>query len=157
MCRWWRECVGHGARPMVNCGMRRSLLTWMVIAFAFAAGAVAARAQSDPIQGPWQQIQSNAGACPACRLSIEPSGASLMVTANNGWSATITARQHGAIIEASGAGRWNPGVGGGVAGKAFHADFVLREQRLYMTMSIDMPNGSRRIIKGVFGRVWVGA
>jgi hypothetical protein len=32
----------------------------------------------------------------------------------------------------------------------------LKGQRLYMSMSVDMGDGARRTIRGVFGRPWYG-
>src|SRR4051794_7509401 len=90
-----------------------------------AIGPLPARAQSESIEGPWQQIQSNAGACPTCRLAIAPDGARLIVTANNGWSATVIARPLGDVVEASGTGRWSSAVTGALAGRALHVDVVL--------------------------------
>jgi len=42
-------------------------------------------------------------------------------------------------------------------GPAIQVDFVLRYLRLYMTMVIDLADGSRRTIKAVFDRPWLGA
>jgi len=133
------------------------LLGCLVILALFAIAPLPVRAQSDPIEGPWQQIQSNAGACPTCRLAIEPDGQRLVVTANNGWSATVVARPHGDAVDASGNGRWSQGVGGTLAGKAFHVEFVLKQQRLHMSMTMDMAGGRRWIVRAMYGRVWFGA
>jgi hypothetical protein len=132
------------------------LLGCLVIA-ACAIGPLPAQAQSDSIDGPWQQIQTNAGACPTCRLAIEADGPRLIVTANNGWSATLVARPRGDIVDASGTGRWSSAVGGAMAGKPFHLDVVLKEQRLHLTMTMDMAGGRRWTVKAVYGRVWFGA
>jgi hypothetical protein len=43
-----------------------------------------------------------------------------------------------------------------MAGKRFNVDFVLKDQRLYMSMFVDMGHGSWRTIRGVFGRPWYG-
>jgi hypothetical protein len=87
---------------MLNSRAHRFLLKCLVVVAAFGIGALPARAQPAPIDGPWQQIQSNAGACPTCPHSIEGDGAGSIVTANNGRTATVVARQQGDVIEVSG-------------------------------------------------------
>jgi hypothetical protein len=132
--------------------IRRSALA--VIATALAAGALTpcAQARAEEIDGGWQQIESNGGACPACRISISPS---MVVTANNGWTAAVLAVR-GDPATAAGVGRWDPGLADSIAGKPFKIDFVLRDQRLYMSMLVDMKNGSKRAIRAVYGRIWAG-
>jgi hypothetical protein len=46
-------------------------------------------------------------------------GPSLAVTANNGWSASVTAGQNDNVTKASGVGRRDARVAGGIAGKPF--------------------------------------
>jgi hypothetical protein len=108
------------------------------------------------IVGPWQQIESNAGACPKCRISIEPHRTTLTVTANNGWAATVVTEEKDGSIKATGIGNWRSSLKGAMAGKRFRIDFVLMDQRLYMSMLVDMGNGSKQTIRGIFGRVWFG-
>lgn len=115
-----------------------------------------ARGADDALAGAWQQIESNAGACPRCRISIDPHGASLTVTANNGWAATLAEGKGDGSVRASGAGNWKSNVTGAMAGKGFNVDFILKDERLYMWMSVDTGHGSRRTIRGVFGRIWTG-
>jgi hypothetical protein len=137
--------------------MHRSLFSVFAAALIAFAGAAPAVAQVDEMDGPWQQIASNAGICPKCRISIDRGSSSLTVTANNGWSASLIAVQNGNTAGATGAGRWQSGLTGAVAGKRFTVDFVLRDQRLIMSMLVEMGNGSRRTIRAVYGRVWLGA
>jgi hypothetical protein len=132
--------------------------SFAALAIAVACASMTpAKAQVDQIDGAWQQLESNAGVCPGCRISIDQGNASWAVTANNGWTARLVARPDGDAIRATGIGRWNSGLIGGFAGKSFEVDFVLRDQRLYMSMLVDMKNGSKRVIRGVYGRVWFGA
>jgi hypothetical protein len=56
-----------------------------------------------------------------------------------------------------GPGRWDASGRHPIAGRRFKVDFVLRDLRLYMTMVIDLADGSRRTIKAVFDRPWLGA
>jgi hypothetical protein len=136
---------------------RWHLFAALAVAAAVCAPMTAARAQADPIDGAWQQIESNAGACPACRISFDQGDASWTVTANNGWSARVIARPGSDATRIAGIGRWNSGLSGGFAGKPFEVDFVVRDQRLYMSMLVDMKNGAKRVIRGVYGRIWFGA
>jgi hypothetical protein len=137
----------------------RNMRNWVtllcLLAFASTSFAGPADAQEDLIEGDWQQIESNAGACPKCRISIAQKGGSLSVVANNGWSAVVVGTKD--PIEATGTGAWAPGKIGTVAGRRFNVVFRLVDQRLYMSMRVEMEDGSRRLIKGVYGRVWFGA
>ena len=98
-----------------------------------------------------QQIRSNAGAC-AMPVVIAQGGSSLVVTANNGSATSLRTAtpigQPGRPLE------WKLG---GASRQAVSCRFVLKDQRLVMSMLVEMENGSRRQILGVFGRVWFGA
>lgn len=137
------------------------MLNWVtllcLLAVASTSFAGPADAQEDLIEGPWQQIESNAGACPRCRISIAQKGDSLSVVASNGWSAVVGVIGTKDPIEATGTGAWAPGKIGTMAGRRFNVVFRLVDQRLYMSMRVEMEDGSRRLIKAVFGRVWFGA
>ena len=116
-----------------------------------------AHAQEDFIEGAWQQIVSNAGACPKCRILIGQGGGRLSVVANNGWSAVVSIQRTKDPLEATGTGIWARGSLRTTAGRPFNVVFRLRDQRLYMSLCVEMEDGSRRPIKAVFGRVWFGA
>ena len=133
--------------------MHRLLLICLAVVFV-SATAVRADDGVAEINGDWQQIASNAGACPTCRISFEQRGTSLNVTANNGWAASLIAPP-GDAMSVTGMGRW-AGGNRAMAGQPFTVDFVLRGQRLYMAMLIEMRDGSKRLVRGVFGRVWAG-
>jgi hypothetical protein len=134
--------------------MRRSLFT--ALAALLIVWTFPARGDDDGVAGTWQQIESNAGSCPKCRISIDQHGSSLTVTANNGWEAILVGGEREGAMNAIGSGNWKPNLTGAMAGKRFNVDFVLKDQRLYMSMFVDMGNGSRRTIQGVFGRPWYG-
>jgi hypothetical protein len=142
---------------MIDNAMGRSWFAFLAIALVATMSVARADAQVDQIEGAWQQIASNAGACPKCRISIDRGSSSLIVTANNGWSASVTTGKDVDLPKASGAGRWGAGLTGAMAGKRFNVEFVLNDQRLTMSMVVDMDNGSRRMIQAVFGRPWFGA
>jgi hypothetical protein len=135
------------------------MLNWVtllcLLALASTSFSGPACAQEDLIEGAWQQIESNAGACPRCRISIAQKGASLIVVANNGWLAVVGEGTKGPI-EAMGTGEWAPGKIGTTAGRRFNVIFRLVDQRLYMSMRVEMEDGSRRLIAAVFGRMWFG-
>jgi len=134
---------------------RVSLLCLFAIASASSVGP--ADAQDDLIEGAWQQIESSAGACPKCRILIAPKSESLSVVANNGWSAVVGVQRIKEPLEAMGTGTWAPGKISTTAGRPFNVVFRLSRQRLYMSMRVEMEDGSRRLIKAVFERVWFGA
>ena len=114
-------------------------------------------AQVQELLGNWQQLSSNAGACPSCQISFSGGSSQLTVTANNGWSAVVEAREtREAGTMAAGRGSWRAGTGV-LASKPFTIEFTLRGERLYMTMTNDLGNGRKRIVRGVFGRPWLGA
>ena len=136
--------------------MRCFLTYTLAIALAVSQLATRASAQADPLLGVWLQIESNAGNCPTCRISIDQTTSALTVTANNGWSATVVANRQDDLIAATGNGRWSS-RSKPLAGRAFSVDFVVRDDRLYMTMLVDSGTGTRRIVKGVFGRFWLGS
>jgi hypothetical protein len=136
--------------------VRRFLTYTLAIALAVSQLATRASAQPDPLLGVWPQIESNAGNCPTCRISIDQTTSALAVTANNGWSATVVANRQDDLIAATGNGRWSS-RSKPLAGRAFSVDFVVRDDRLYMTMLVDSGTGTRRIVQGVFGRFWLGS
>jgi len=132
-----------------------SLLCLFAIASVSSIGP--AGAQEELIQGAWQQIESNAGVCPKCRILIASKGESLSVAANNGWTAVVDVQPIKEPLEATGTGMWAPGKVNTAAGRPFNVVFRLSRQRLYMSMRVEMADGSRRLIRAVFGRVWLGA
>jgi len=134
--------------------MRRSLST--ALAAVLIIWTVPARAGDDAVAGAWQQIESDAGACARCRISIDRHGASLTVTANNGWAATLAAGAEDGSVKARGTGSWKSNVTGAMAGRGFNVDFVLQDQRLYMWMRVETGHGSGRTVRAVFGRIWTG-
>ncbi|HWW47675.1 MAG TPA: hypothetical protein VNZ94_07550 [Xanthobacteraceae bacterium] len=128
-------------------------LQGLIIALALAAGAMPAAAQAGHWSGDWQQIASNAGRCPSCRIAVAGDGRTLTVTANNGWLAQLAAGKDGGLTVASGEGRW----AGRLADAPFHIRIVERGMRLYMTMEVFTPGRPKSPIRAVFGRSWVGA
>ncbi|MBB5047050.1 hypothetical protein HNR60_001802 [Rhodopseudomonas rhenobacensis] len=132
--------------------MLRGLTLMMVLAAAIPS---VARAQVEALTGPWQQISSNAGNCPSCRITIDGIGA-LRVTASNGWTATIVEHERNGMATAGGGGQWrapnNP-----LDGKTFIVEFELRGDRLHMSMALDGGGGRLRFIEAVFGRPGAGS
>jgi hypothetical protein len=136
--------------------MRNVIALLFLLALA-ATSIHPARAQDDLIVGTWLQVESNAGACPQCRISFAPAGGALRIAANNGWSARVGLGGAGDAIQAAGAGEWAPGKPGTTAGRPFRVFFRLFGQRLYMSMDVAMEDGSRRLVWAVFERPWFGA
>lgn len=114
-------------------------LTKTLTAAAFAALSMAPVHASSPAWygfcGMAAQISSNAGDCPACRLTIadNPEIQMYFVEANNGWSAELTFVEGDESV-AAGSGRWGA-VGGAFNNAAFDIDINRQGDRLYMTMS----------------------
>lgn len=116
-----------------------------------------AAAQTHLVEGAWQQTESSAGACPTCRISITPTGDMLDVTANNGWMAVTLLPDAVGPGEMAGVGAWSPDRPGWVRGRPFEVAFRLVGERLRMTMRVQMPDGSHRVIRAVFERISRGA
>jgi hypothetical protein len=135
--------------------MRRIFALAFTVAMAASATALRAEPRFDLLNGAWQQIASNAGACPTCEISIEGIG-TLAVTANNGWSAGIVAQERDGLATAAGSGRWRR-PNGPLDGRPFNVDFELRGERLHMTMRIDLGGGKAQTVKAVYGRRWLGS
>jgi hypothetical protein len=133
------------------------------MAFSFLTAVLAATqptgvfAQTEKLVGEWQQLSSNAGACPHCRVTFAGDGQRFRVMANNGWSANVEIRDAGSAAHASGSGQWQPRSSGAAPWLPFSVDFTLQDQRLHMTMTGEDQNGRKRVIKAVFSRVWFGA
>ena len=115
------------------------------------AGFAAPAAAQDAFHGEWQQIASNAGECPSCRITIRQTGTSLQVTANNDWTAIAeTSRRD----TAGGAGFWKRGTRKTYSGKTFDIQFRRNaEDELLMRMKIEPIRGKNRTITGLFKRV----
>lgn len=137
------------------------MLKWMPVICISAAMTLAfvivADAQEQMFLGPWQQVETNAGACRTCRIEFAKNADFLNVTANNGWSASVSVTGSMNHIEARGNGVWSTRKRGWVAGRPFDVLFRLIGQRLHMRMRVKKANGSRRLIEAVFERKWLGA
>lgn len=137
------------------------MLKWLPLLCLFIIatleGALATSADQFGIEGPWRQVETTAGACPKCGLNIARKGGAFDVTANNGWSATVASGRTSNPIETIGTGIWSIKNRGWVSGRSFDIALRLMGQRLHMEMRVRMPDGSSRLIKAVFERVWLGA
>lgn len=114
-------------------------------------GLAAPAVAEDTFHGEWQQVSSNAGECPTCRVTIRQTGSSLQIIANNDWTAVA---ETGSGQTAGGAGFWKRGTRKTYAGKSF--DIKLRrndDDELLMLMHIEPSHGRSRTIKGVFQRI----
>ena len=128
--------------------MRRVLAAIVLLCMAGLAAPAAAEGGFD---GEWQQVSSNAGDCPSCRITIRQTGTSLQIVANNDWTAIAETAGPGT---ADGAGFWKRGTRKTYSGKSF--DIKLRrndEDELLMLMRIEPIRGQSRTIKGVFQRI----
>lgn len=115
-----------------------------------------AYAQSADLAGEWQQLTSNAGSCPQCRIAFAGQGQRLKVTASNGWSADVHITPASTPVRATGDGQWPLRIEGKSVSTPLYVGFVLRDDRLHMTMVAELRPGRKQVVKAVFGRVWSG-
>lgn len=123
------------------------------VAISFPAHAV----EMTELLGVWEQIASNAGPCPTCRIEFQATRFGAVVVANNGWRADLPALDTGG--PADGFGRWNDErVAAWVAGRTFTVSFRLAENGLLMmTMKVDAGAGRQPIVKGSYRRRAAGS
>ena len=115
------------------------------------AGFAAPATAQDTFHGEWQQVASNAGECPSCRITIRQTGTSLQIIANNDWTAIAEADGHDT---AGGAGFWKRGTRKTYSGKTFDIQFRRNaEDELLMRMRIEPIRGKSRTINGLFKRI----
>lgn len=107
-------------------------------------------AQDAEFIGEWQQISSNAGNCPTCRITISETSGTITVRASNGWSATVHPVSAKML---RGEGRWAVTMGQ----SRFLIQLTLRDQRIFMVMGFVPGEKRKGTIQAVFGRTWLGA
>jgi hypothetical protein len=129
----------------------------LVLAIALlVARPTSMKAQSANLAGEWQQLSSNAGQCPDCRIVVLAEGQKLKVTASNGWSAGIRITSVGDPVIATGQGQWPLRREGRVVPEPLDVSFALRGDHLHMTMVVAYAQARKQIVKAVFGRIWNG-
>jgi hypothetical protein len=126
---------------------------WIGLALAMTQALPARATEPGALLGIWEQIATNAGACPTCRIGFRESEQGLSVAANNGWAATLGGSRGSDIV---GAGRWVGAKRNWAAGRPFTVCFRLDGDRLSMTMTVDTGTEPKRIIRGIFKRAWQG-
>ncbi|WP_172724115.1 hypothetical protein [Neorhizobium sp. T25_27] len=129
-------------------------LAFRLISFAFFAllSSQGVRSEEALLSGRWQQISSDAGSCATCFIGIVKQGTVLVVSANNGWSATVETGRNGPARFAGGQGRWKMRPGTIYSNRVFDVVFALRGEQLAMVMVVDFGNGSKRTVRAVFAR-----
>jgi hypothetical protein len=127
----------------------RRIYSLLLFLSAFLATSPLA-AEPVPLRGHWRQVASNAGACDTCRVSIERHGNALLVTANNGWKATVIPDQAGGL-SAKGEGQWGPDSGGSYRGQPFQIIVATKDsRRMWMAMSVKSAKGRQAVIQAIF-------
>lgn len=126
---------------------------WISFVLAMAQAVPALATEADALLGVWEQVATNAGACPTCRLEFRAREQGLSVTANNGWTATLEGSRGSDIV---GVGRWVAAKRTWVAGRPFTIGFRLDGDRLGMTMTVDTGAGPKRVVRGIYKRAWQG-
>lgn len=83
------------------------------------------------------QTWSNAGQCPACKLSVtfDEARRAYIVQANNGWKAELSPPAKGNFM-AVGRGRWNDGLGHIYSGHVFSVGIFFRDDVAAMMMHV---------------------
>ncbi|MGB5901410.1 MAG: hypothetical protein WBF99_00440 [Xanthobacteraceae bacterium] len=122
-----------------------------LIVLMLVAGMSPATAQAGHWVGDWRQLESSAGQCPSCRITISGIGRVLTVVASNGWTAEVTADVENGLAAAHGEGRWNEMRASRLAGLPFAIHLTERGNLLHMTMQI-MRAGRTWTVRAVFGR-----
>lgn len=111
-------------------------LCGVLVASVLVAGMSPAAAQAGHWVGEWRQVESSAGQCPSCRITISGMGRVLTVIASNGWTAQVSADVENGLAAAHGEGQWSETGTGGLAGLPFAVHLTERGNRLHMTMQI---------------------
>jgi hypothetical protein len=128
----------------------RAILVMLLFTFASFL-TPEARAEQLHLLGEWQQIESNAGKCDDCRITIRRTGTHLTITGSNGWSAVVKARPgtNGAI----GWGKWEAKSGGSYGGHEFTLHIGTVHDKLLMVMSVPKPGNKISKIKAAFEKI----
>jgi hypothetical protein len=132
---------------------RRAVLAAIsTVAISFPASGV----EEANLLGLWEQIATNRGDCPTCRIEFRKAGRVLIVIANNGRQANLAANDRASAVE--GAGNWriqHPGTW--VSGRPFHVSFRLVDgDHLAMTMTVNTASGGVGVVQANYRRVWFG-
>ena len=123
----------------------------LVLAMTWALPAYSA--ETDAWLGVWEQVATDAGACPTCRIAFRAEPLGLSVAANNGWAAALDSAQDGDI---AGVGRWSEAERSWVAGRPFTISFRLKDDQLSMTMAVDTGTGPRSVVRATYKRARQG-
>jgi hypothetical protein len=81
----------RGFKPSFSHSAKGMVFLFLAVASLFVLWLTDVRAQAHEMLGDWQQLTSNAGACPQCRINFVGDGARLRVAANN---ASVETVQH---------------------------------------------------------------
>lgn len=126
---------------------------WAAFAVAIVHAVPVRASEAAEILGLWEQVTTNAGACRTCTIEFRSEGSGLSVTANNGWSASLSDPTGRDIV---GAGCWANRGHSWVSGKSFTARFHRNGDHLEMTMIVDAGTEPKPVVRGTYRRVWQG-
>lgn len=95
----------------------------------------------------YSQTTSNAGDCPHCKLVLSHGRKhdTIVITANNGWSAEVDIQPNRRGL-ASGGGRWRAGTRSTYAGRHFDIDVIRRGRELGIAMWVNDRTAVREIV-----------
>lgn len=132
--------------------MSRSILLAILFVLGLAAVARAQDPSQDVFTGHWSQVASNAGQCATCALTISRAGGAYRVIASNGWNAEARRLSVAGVAAYAGAGHWERSPPRLHAARRLAAEFVVKDDRLHLTLMLTRPDGSPWRIRAVFAR-----
>lgn len=126
----------------------------LTMALSFVANLSAHATEMADLLGTWEQVTSNAGACPTCRVEFQNTPHGAIVVANNGWRADRLAPETGG--PANGFGRWrDERAASRVSGRSFTVTCRSEESGLLaMTMTVNTGPGRQSVVRGSYRRAW---
>ena len=132
--------------------MSRRILIAALFVLGLLHGASAQTAAGDVFAGHWRQVASNAGQCKTCSLTVSRRDTTYRVVASNGWSAKVKQLASRAIETYVGGGRWERSPPRIDPKRLLTTYFVVKDERLHLTLLLTRPDGSQWRIEAVFER-----
>ncbi|MEI2299259.1 hypothetical protein [Ensifer sp. MJa1] len=130
----------------------RRRLFGLLLLLAGATSPGAAVADGASFAGQWQQVASGTGECETCWVEIRRNGPVLKVIGKDGWFAVAHLGRIDGGDSAEGIGRWSEGGTSHYRSKPFDIRIAIADKRLYMDMSVQMDDGSKRMVRAIFDK-----
>lgn len=97
-------------------------------------------------------MRSNAGQCAICALTVSRGETDYLVVASNGWKAEAKQLLGSGVAAYAGGGHWERSPPRIDAKRRLAAHFIVKDERLHLTLILTRPDGSRWRIMAVFER-----